>query len=89
MVNTATTIPTYVLSYLSAIIGEYEKKNYQIEMREIQEEDTQGTAEQIAQKITNSEKSVIPTMVEIQRRVAKSQAYVEQQQAYISKKDRV
>ena len=63
------------------MIGEYEKKNYQIELREIQEEYTQGTAEQIAQKITTSEKSVIPTMVELQRRVTKSQAYVEQQQA--------
>lgn len=87
--KTATTIPTYIMSYVGALVAEYEQKEYRVELREQQTEYTQGTAEQMAQKITSSEKSVIPTMVEIQRRVTKSQAYVEQQQSHISKKDRV
>jgi len=78
-------VPMYIGSVISTLLKEYTKRDYKVDIREVQEEKSQGTASIIAQSIVTSDRSILPTITDIQRRVTKTQAYVEQAQAYIQK----
>jgi hypothetical protein len=67
------------MSYLTALISTYENERYISDIREIQEELTQGTASMMAQSVMKSERGIVPTMTEIQRRIAMNQAKMDQQ----------
>lgn len=71
-------ITTYITSYIGAIVEEYEKLKYKIDLREITSIPTEGTAGIIGKSIAESSRSLVPTMQEMERQVRKATAQAHQ-----------
>jgi hypothetical protein len=74
-------LATYISTFITALLSEYNNSKTTFDMREIFDIHTQGTADIFGRAIVTSSRNLVPAIFIMRKRVTKAQAILQQSQS--------